>query len=97
MYDKRGFFPPHIFNRVHTQQQNSRKVTKNVLFLIVMFLKIELILWPVGVSGLGCIDGESGRTNEMGGRGLRGTRSMVFSNINEVKSHVPPWCILVSV
>ena len=40
--------------------------------------------------------GTGSGTNEMGGLGLRGTRSMVFSNINEVKSHLPhgvSWCL----
>ena len=43
--------------------------------------------------------GELGRsrTNEAAGRGLRGTRSMVFFHINEVKLRLPPWYILVSV
>ena len=39
--------------------------------------------------------GRSG-TNETAGRGLRGTRSMVFSNINDVKLHLPhgiSWCL----
>ena len=40
--------------------------------------------------------GRSG-TNEIAGRGVPGTRSMVFSNINDVTPHLPLWCILVSV
>ena len=125
-YDKRNYFQPQIFNRAHTQQPNSRKVTK-IHFLTFEGLNENICLWLVYEPSFSWshwirqnkskfmsiwVDlltgrvfrpgiyrcGELGRsrTNEVSRRGLPGTRSMVFSNINDVKSHLfhgISWCL----
>ena len=60
--------------------------------------QFELISWPVGFSRPGiyrCGDLGRYRPNEVGWRGLPGTCSMVFFNINDVMWHLPygiSWC-----
>ena len=118
---------------MHTQQPNSRKVTKshfltfealneNICRLIsglfmnqvlvdliesdktslnlCRFDQVDLLTYRacrrrLGSTGERCGVGRSFSANEMAWRGLPGTRSMVFCNINDVTSHLPhgiSWC-----